>query len=55
MGEGGGIKGTHEIIKVSLTFVKVVVHEDKYHIRVQRETSCKKRFAVSHFYSQTNE
>ena len=33
----------------------IVVHENKYHHRVQRETSCKKIYTLLHFYSQTNE
>ena len=46
---------THGVVKVPLTFVKVVVHENKYHHRVQRETSCKEIYTLLHFYSQTNE
>ena len=32
---------THGVIKVPPTFVKVVVHVNKYHHRVKRETPCK--------------
>ena len=38
-----------------LTFVKIVIHEYEYHDRVQRETPCKERYILLHFYAQMNE
>ena len=49
------LKGTQGVVKVPLTFMKIVVRKNKYHHRVQRETSCKKMYTLLHFYSQTNE
>ena len=46
---------THVVVEVPLTFVRVVVHENKYNPRVQRETSCKEIYTLLHFYSQANE
>ena len=43
---------THGVVKVPLTFVKIVVHENKYHHCVKHETSCKKIHILLHTYSQ---
>ena len=48
-------KGTNKVVKVPLTFVKIVVHENEYHHCVQQEMRCKEVYTLLHFYSQTNE
>ena len=41
---GGGIKGKHGVVKVPLIFIKTVVHENRYHHRVQRDTACEEKY-----------
>ena len=50
-------KGTHAVVKAPLTFVIIVIHENEYNHRVQRETSYKYKeiYILLHFYSQKNE
>ena len=43
-------KGIHGVIRVPLTFEKVVAHENKYHHCDQGETSCKQIYTLLHFY-----
>ena len=40
------------VVKVPLTFVIIVVHENKYNHRVQRETSYKEIYTLLHFFDK---
>ena len=53
--ELSSVFGTHGVVKVPLTYVKIIVYENKYHHRVQRETLCKEIYILLHFYLQINE
>ena len=43
---------THGVVKVRLTFVKIVVYENEYQHRVQRAIFCKEIYTLLHFYSK---
>ena len=46
---------THGVVKVPLTFVEIVIHENKHNHRVQHETPCKEIYTLLNFYSKLNE